>query len=515
LLTAAPAACAHRPVGSLEITTEAGIVEGAPDGDVLSWKGVPFAAPPVGDLRWRAPRPAATWQGVRAARQFAPSCQQQVSDKGFGPWTAEYVVHGAVSEDCLYLNIWKPAAASGRLPVMVWIHGGGFSAGSGSVPIYEGAALARRGIIVVTINYRLGLYGFLAHPGLASENPDHATGNYGLFDQIAALRWVHDNIAAFGGDPARVTVAGQSAGAASVHDLIASPLAQGLFARAIAESGSGMGIPLPDRAAAEKTGLALQQAAGAADIAGLRALTPAQLDAAVAKLAPSRPGGLMFAPDVDGRVIPAASYVGANTHDVPVLTGVAAQEMIGLDPRYGHATPTSFTSQVKQRYGAFAPQILSHYPAADDAAANRAVDDLARDRELAATYFWARNRLGESRQPIYLYLWTHIEPGPDAARYKAFHSSEIPYVFGTLDAAQRPYATVDRAIEKLMGDYWANWVKTGNPNGAGLPAWPQLDTATPRMLTIGDQARAQPVLSADTMALFDSYVRSGGTVSLF
>jgi para-nitrobenzyl esterase len=514
LLALAPA-CAAQRANPLAVTTRAGIVEGAREGEVMSWKGVPFAAPPVGPQRWRAPRPPAKWQGVRAARQFAPSCRQQVVDNGFGPWTAEYVVHGAVSEDCLYLNIWKPAGATTKLPVMVWIHGGGFSGGSGSVPIYDGAALARRGIIVVTINYRLGLYGFLAHPGLASENPEHATGNYGLLDQIAALRWVHDNIAAFGGDPARVTIAGQSAGAASVHDLIASPLAHGLFVRAIAESGSGMGIPLPDRAAAEKTGLALQRAAGAADIEGLRALSPAQLDAAAASLAPAHPGGLTFTPDIDGRVIPNASYAGADINDVPVLTGATAQEMLGLDPRYGRATPASFAAEIKQRYGAFAPHILSHYPADDEATANRAVDALARDRALAATYFWARDRLGSSRQPIYLYLWTHIEPGPDAARYKAFHSSEIPYVFGTLDAARRPYVDVDRKLEELMGDYWANWVKTGDPNAPGLPAWPRLDPAAPRLLAIGDQARAQPVQPPDTTALFDSYVRSGGSVSLF
>src|SRR5262245_13266464 len=296
-----------------------GALAGKQEGAVAAFLGVPFAAPPVGANRWAPPRPAAKWKGERTADQFAASCQQGVSPQGFGPWTAEYVVQGPVSEDCLYVNVWTPAKnAPDRLPVLVWIYGGAFSSGSGSVAIYNGAALAAKGIVVVNVNYRVGVYGFLAHPGLTAESPAHASGNYGLLDQVAGLRWVRDNIAAFGGDPTKVTIAGQSAGAASVHHLIASPLAKGLFVRAIAQSGSGMGLPVPDRATAETVGKQLSAggvgsggAAGSSSSGGgqpltlaqLRALSTAQLDERVAKLSGAGQP-LRFGPVVDGLFLP-------------------------------------------------------------------------------------------------------------------------------------------------------------------------------------------------------------------
>lgn len=228
-----------------------GRVAGTKHGEVAAFLGVPFAAPPTGERRWKPPAPASSWNGVRKADALPASCQQGVTPNGFGPWTHEYVVTSAVSEDCLYLNVWTPAKTSGeKLPVLVWIHGGGFSGGSASVPIYDGSKLAAKGVVVIAINYRLGLYGFLAHPALTAESPAHASGNYGLLDQVAALQWIKANVAAFGGDPDRVTIAGQSAGAMSVHHLIASPLAKGLFAQAIAQSGSGTGVTAGDRAGA-------------------------------------------------------------------------------------------------------------------------------------------------------------------------------------------------------------------------------------------------------------------------
>jgi len=498
-------------------TVRQGTLTGVRSGAVSAYLGVPFAAPPVGPRRWQAPSAPAPWTGARAATKLPASCQQDVTPTGFGPWTHEYVVTNAVSEDCLYLNVWTPATRTGeKLPVLVWIHGGGFSGGSASVPIYDGAALAAKGIVVVNINYRLGLYGFLAHPALTAESPAHASGNYGLLDQIAALKWIKANVAAFGGDPAAITIAGQSAGAASVHHLIATPLAKGLFTRAIAESGSGMGLAVPDRATGERSGMALMQAAGAADLAALRQLTPTELAAAAHKMAGSQTASLLFAPIVDGVVLPDAASVGANTNDTPILTGMTADEITGLNPSFGKMTRADLQTMLANSYGDFAKEIGAFYPAASDAAANEAASALARDRGLASMALWAKARQRTSRAPIYAYLWTHPEPGPDAARYKAFHSSEIPYVFGTLDKApERPFTDTDRQLSARMGAYWVNWVKTGDPNGPGLPHWPRYDAVDGQILQIGEATRTRAILSRDKLAVFSRYVEQGGALSLF
>ncbi len=491
-----------------------GELQGQAKGAVSAFLGVPFAAPPTGDRRWQPPGPPQAWTGVRRADHFSASCQQTITPGGLGPWTAEYVVNGDVSEDCLFLNVWTPASSPrAKLPVLVWIHGGAFTSGSGSVPIYDGTGLAAKGIVLVTINYRLGVYGFLAHPQLTAESPAHASGNYGLLDQVEALRWLQANIAAFGGDPARVTIAGQSAGAASVHHLIATPLAKGLFRRAIAQSGSGMGISVPDRARAEAHGVRLAEAAGVRSIAELRALSTRQLSDAVAKM-PADADGLRFGPIVDGLLLPDDNVVGANTNDTPILTGMTAQEMVGLNPDAGKVTPAALRAQVEKTYGGSASDMLALYPAADEAAANASVEALARDRGLAATYLWARHREKVTKHPIYIYLWTHAEPGPEAARYKAFHSSEIPYVFDTLGAAPRPFSDDDHQLAALMSSYWVNWTKNGDPDGDGLPRWPRFGS-TMMMLEIGATTHARPMLSEPVRAAFEKFVQSGGTIGLF
>jgi para-nitrobenzyl esterase len=275
-------AAARPPAAALAtVRVAGGQLAGAPsaDGTVVAFKGVPFAAPPIGDLRWRAPRPPAAWPGVRRADTFGANCLQNIVDAR-KPWTYEFMAHGATSEDCLYLNVWSPAkAAAERRPVYVYIHGGGNTEGSGSVPVYDGSGLAAKGLVVVTINYRLGAFGFLAHPDLTGEAPYHASGNYGLLDQIAAVKWVKDNIAGFGGDPSRITVAGQSAGAFGVRNLLVSPLAAGLFQRAIAESGVSLGGFGASRTLAdgEQDGVRFARAKNAASIAELRALPAAQI----------------------------------------------------------------------------------------------------------------------------------------------------------------------------------------------------------------------------------------------
>jgi para-nitrobenzyl esterase len=508
----------HAPASAQMTATQVqqGALSGVRENAVEAFLGIPFAAPPVGDLRWKPPQPAAAWQGVRKADTMPAGCQQSVGPGGFGPWTHEYVVGGPVSEDCLYLNVWTPAARAGqKLPVLVWIYGGGFSSGSNSVPIYDGAKLAAKGIVVVGINYRVGLYGFVAHPELTAESPAHASGNYGLMDQIAALKWIKANVAAFGGDPDKVTIAGQSAGAMSVHDLIASPLAKGLFSQAIAQSGSGTGVAVPDRAVGERAGMALMQAAGVSSLAELRRLTPAQLEAAQRKMGPGG-GGLGFAPIVDGLVIPNASYVGADTNDTPILTGMTSQEMQGLNPSFGKATPETVSKQIADSYGPLAARFAALYPVTDAASANAALGAIARDRGLASMAMWAADRQKTSRHPIYAYLWTHAEPGPEAARYGAFHSSEIPYVFDTLDASpERPFTDLDRKLAAEMGGYWVNFVKTGNPNGAGLANWPQYRPQDRQIVEIGGTTTTRAVLPPATFDAFNQHVENGGKLGLF
>lgn len=487
LLLLTLAACA-RPA---HVRLAQGELQGVRENQVDHWLGVPFAAPPVGEARWRAPGAPPAWQGVRPADRFAASCRQRLTPQGFGPWTHEYVIQGPVSEDCLYANIWAPRGAK-KLPVMVWIYGGGFNSGGGSVDVYDGTALARRGIVVVNFNYRVGVYGFLAHPGLTQEAG--VSGNYGLMDQIAALQWVRANISAFGGDPDQVTIAGQSAGSASVHALIRSPLAKGLFVRAIAQSGSGMGPPPPPLAQGEAQGLELQRAAGAADVAALRTMSADALDAAA--------GGTQFRPLTDGRVVAASEQ-----SDVPVLTGLTANETTSPD-----ITPAEWAAGVRDRFGDLGQDALDLYPAADAASARAQWEAMARDRGLAALYLWARDRKG--RAPVYAYLWNHAEPGPEAAKYKAFHSSELPYVFGNL-AADRPFGDGDRALAIRTGDYWANFVKSGNPNGMGLPAWTPFDLKGRKVMELGDDSHMRPLLDEQRLGLFVRRERAGGLVSLF
>lgn len=485
-----------------------GRLEGQGKDGVTRYLGIPYAAAPVGERRWRAPLPAPAWEGTLRADRFAANCQQAPAPKALRAWTSEYLIEGPVSEDCLYLNVWTPTTPQqAALPVLVWIHGGGFSSGGATVPVYDGAGLAARGMVVVTINYRLGVYGFLSHPALRRENPARASGNYGLLDQVAALRWVRENIGAFGGDPARVTVAGQSAGAASVHHLIAAPLAAGLFQRAIAESGSGMGSAVPDGSASDAVGEQVMRRAGAPDIAALRRLPPAALEQAAA--------GLALRPNVDGMLLPDAAHIGRNTNDVPMLTGLTADEGSSMSASYGQATPASFAARLEKRYQALAPAFAERYPAATPEAASAAARQLERERGLAATWLWARQRLAASSQPIYLYYFSHVEPGPEAQRYGAFHSSEIPYVFATLERADRPYTADDRALSGTVGAYWANWVTRGDPNGPGLPAWPRLRADAPSMLEIGTHSHARPVLAPATLSLFERHAAQGGKLGLF
>ena len=478
--------------------------------------GVPYAAPPIGAYRWRSPRPARPWSGIRLADHFGPSCWQPKVADGFGPWTSEYFPHGAISENCLYLNVWAPRKRSGPLPVLVWIPGGGFIGGSGSVPVYDGRNLAEHGIVVVTLNYRLGPFGFLTTAALAAEaqRADQPAGNYGLQDVIAALRWVRANIGAFGGNPRAVTVAGQSAGAISVQDLLVSPMATGLFQRAIAESGLPTTVPTVYLAQAEQTGLAFMRSHNVRTLGQLRALPPQAIEPDSAFMS-----GPQFFPIIDGRLVPDGVdhlLAEGRSQDVPVLIGMNANERSASSPLVSTLSGQQWRAFLHKNFGAMGPKFARLYPA--NTARQRALAKQALQCDLgrAALYHWAQLWLAHAQKPVYAYLWTHAEPGPQSAKWGAFHSSEIPYVFQTLDRSpDRSFTALDRAIAAHMSAYWVNFVRTGDPNGVGLPHWPQLAGPQGPLMRLGAHMQPLPMLRPAVLSDMQAFRAQGGKTGLF
>lgn len=484
------------------VQVEGGQVVGVPGNDpsIMTFKAIPFAAPPVGNLRWRAPQPVMPWKGLHATDKYPPSCIQDIPSAN-PPWTYEFMAHNEIGEDCLYLNVFTPASSGARkLPVFVYIYGGAFSEGSAAIPVYDGEGLAKKGLVVVTFNYRVGVLGFLAYPELTQESGRHSSGNYGLMDQIAALRWVQRNIARFGGDANNVTIDGQSAGGAAVHDLTASPQARGLFQRAIVESGGstvGRGgvTSVPESlAAAEGDGVKFAESKGAHSLAELRAMSWQKL------IEPGPGPATRFAPIVDGEVLPApfmSVIVDGKQNDVVTLTGSALGELGGISGPQMPVTLSEFQARARQRFGEAADEFLKLYPAATDEEAQAAQKQSAVDQSLVAQYLWARVRAKTARTKVYEYLWDHTLPGPDSARYGAFHSSELPYTFNNLHTSDRPFTEDDRRIAAMMSSYWANFCATGDPNGKGLPLWPAVDE-NPLVMEVGD--KTQPVPLADSPA---------------
>ncbi len=490
------------------VRTENGLVQGTVEDGLSVYRGIPFAAPPVGDLRWRPPQAAPNWQGVRAADQFGAACIQS------NPAMANLP---APSEDCLYLNIWSPAKdAKESLAVLVWIHGGGFTAGATMERLYSGENLAKKGVVVVSIGYRLGVLGFLAHPGLSAESGQRVSGNFGLLDMIAGLRWIQRNIAAFGGDPKRVTISGESAGGIAVSMLCASPLAKGLFHGAISQSGGsfgpvragggGAGENMQGLADAEKAGESWAAAVGAKTVAELRQLPADKI------LEASRGRRGMTWPIADGYVIPDDQhklYQAGRFNDTPILVGYNSDEGASFSPP---RTPEAYVESTRQRYGPFADKLVKLYPAGEGAVAKSA-RDLTRDAAFGwHTWVWARlqSRIGKSKAYLY-YFDQHPEYPSDSPRagFGAAHGADVPYVFQHFDIGgpNRPPATAeDRAVSDAIATYWTNFAKRGDPNGPGVPNWPAFSEAKPQAMhfTAG-VAKAGPVASEEGLKGLDAY----------
>jgi para-nitrobenzyl esterase len=479
-----------------QVTTANGIVEGVTEkSGIRAFKGLPFAAPPVGDLRWREPQPVKNWQGVRAAKQFGTRAMQLAvfGDMGFRS--------NGMNEDCLYLNVWTPAKSSKeKLPVLVYFYGGGFVAGDGSEARYDGESMAKLGMVAITINYRLGVFGFLAHPELTKESPHKASGNYGYQDQTAALRWVKQNIAAFGGDPNKITIAGESAGSISVSAQMASPVAKNLFAQAIGESGALVNssldpVPLTE---AEQIGLNFATELGAKSLADLRQM-PAQklLDAAGKRGIPGFPATLdnYFFPKS-----PAAIFAAGEQAKVPLLAGWNSEEMTYMF-LLGKEQPTveNYTKAVQKTFGEQAEAVLQVYKPASEAEVVPVATNLASDRFIAySTWKWLDLHRQTSGQPVYRYLFSRPRPpmvaamgnasaglaggvvkesDPNAVKMPqargAVHAAEIEYAMGNLPYNQvYAWTPEDYKVSETMQRYFANFIKTGNPNGTGLPNWP-------------------------------------------
>jgi para-nitrobenzyl esterase len=510
---------------SLQVKTVNGIVEGTLEkSGIRSFKGIPFAAPPVGDLRWREPQPVQNWQGVRKATQFGPRAMQApiFGDMNFRS--------NGMSEDCLYLNVWAPSRKGKELlPVLVYLYGGGFVAGDGSEPRYDGESMAQKGIVALTVNYRLGVFGFLSHPELTKESPHKASGNYGLLDQAAALQWVQKNIAAFGGDPKKVTIAGESAGSVSVSAQMASPLSKNLIAGAIGESGSLLGtlsaVPLSE---GEQVGVQFAKSVNASSLAALKAMNADSLLQVSTKLNPFR-----FPRTIDGYFFPKSPYDIFETGEqarVPLLVGWNSEEsnyrsIIGNEK----LTKENFLKAVQRLYGAQADDVLKLYNPASDEEVEQVATDLAGDRFIGfSTWKWADMHNKTTGKPVYRYFYEKPRPvmtpemgnatpglaggvqrnttaAPAPPSKGAVHSAEIEYAMGNL-STNKVFAWTedDYKVSRIMQEYFANFIKKGNPNGPGLPYWPVLNSANPSpVMHINVNTRVEPEKNRDRYLFLD------------
>jgi para-nitrobenzyl esterase len=483
------------------IRTENGLVSGSAGAfpEVRVFKGIPFAAPPVGDLRWRPPQPVKSWPGVRAADKFSANCMQRQAGGGaFPPYGGDRSAT-EMSEDCLYLNVYTTAAsANDRRPVMVWIHGGAYTSGAGA--IYQGEDLARKGVVVVTINYRLGVFGFFAHPELTKESANHSSGDYAFLDQIAALKWVQKNIGAFGGDATRVTIFGESAGSWSVNNMVATPLSKGLFQRAIGESGGQFTITrtLSD---AEQAGAKFGETAGAATLSALRAMPAAALNSA---------NGFQTSATVDGWVFPQdvmTIFKAGKQNDVPVIIGSNANE--GSIFTQENVTGDSFKQQSQRQYGAEADAFLKLYPFTTDQEARAAQAASMRDRTFGwEMRTWARLQTQTGKSKVYLYYLSHVPPLPNAAWLGAQHGAEIPYAFNWPNgkhSTQVPWTETDKKLAEQVSSYWVNFATTGDPNGKDLPKWNAYSAKDDQLMGFADAPGMMAIPNKPALDFLDGF----------
>lgn len=485
-----------------------GQLQGVVADGVASFKGIPFAAPPVGDLRWKSPEPAKAWTGVRKADTYAPGC---VQDPGMLKMMG---TSASVSEDCLYLNVWTAAKNDKeKRPVMVWIHGGAFVGGMTGTPMFDGTKFAKKGVVLVSIAYRLGVFGFMAHPELSRES-GKGSGTYGIQDMIAGLRWVKNNIAQFGGDPSRVTIFGESAGGIAVGMLSAAPQAKGLFQRAISESGGsfapprtadGAGMNVAALKLAEPAGVNFLKKLGAADIKSARALPAEQIQKAAGG---GMGGGAGFWPVADGNVLPGDPYKlyeKGRFNDTPILVGTNSNEG-GLFMR-GPTTVASFEKQIRSGYGDRADVMLSAYPHSTDAEAARSSADVFREFAFAwPTWAWARMQSQKGKGKAFVYYFDHRTPKePDGAN----HGSEITYVFQNFVSGpggpSGPPSQEDLTLSDLIQSYWINFAATGDPNGPGLPQWPAFTEKAQKVMRFDTGASVKPIPNLEKLKAYDSY----------
>lgn len=492
------------------VAIASGMVRGLEERGITVYRGIPYAAPPVGDLRWHAPEPVAAWQGTRDAFAFSKACPQVGSPvPGMPP--------EPTAEDCLYLNVWTPGTKHAPLPVIVWVHGGSNLNGSASAPPYGGANLARKGAVVVSPNYRLGALGFLALPELSAESGHKASGNYGMMDIVAALQWVKANAAAFGGDPANVTVMGQSAGAWNMSHLQVSPLARGLYRRLIVMSGGNFGPSDTPQGvatldAAEQAGLRFERSLGAKSLAELRKLPAEAIVSASPDIWRATITGSNTAGIVDGYVVPAAPYdFYAEANPADLLTGYTSEEGVSWAP--GPVKAADFRREL-EAYRPLTARFLELYPAASDAEATRSNQRLQGERAFkwqAAT--WARLHRDRAKGRVWFYRFSHTPGIGMFRRLGPGHGSELGHVFdfprrGMRYGTQWPWnAAKDIALIDTIQGYWINFARTGDPNGPGLPQWPRFGR-TMEAIEFGDEARAIPWPDAEEHRLMDRYMAS-------
>jgi para-nitrobenzyl esterase len=487
--------CKEQPLSTI-VVTDAGKVEGIQENGFMSFKGIPFAAPPVGDLRWKEPQPVNPWEGVLKADSFGPACPQPQNLRQ--------------NEDCLYLNVWTPAkVASEKLPVMVWIHGGGFSMGAPLEPTYFGEKLTQKGVIYMSVTYRLGPLGFLAHPELSAESPNKVSGNYGLLDMIAALKWVQKNIAAFGGDPAKVTIFGESAGGAAVSILCASPLAKGLFRGAICESGGNFS-PVDSSSmliGAEKSGLGFMQRMGAKSIAELRKIDPQVF------FTDSLQGRYGFRPNVDGYVLMGDQYKLYETgttqyNDINVIVGSNSDEG-GMFAR-GPIEPDAYKKGIQTRYGDFTDKFLKAFPGDTKEQATYSSADMTRDQGFGwGSWTWARLQSRTGKSKVFMYYFEQKQPEMPNMPFKlrgAPHAAEIKYVLQNID--EKRYGAEDLKLSETMATYWTNFAKKGDPNGENVPVWDAFTEQKSGYMYFNNNPAMGPVPNLSNLELFEEYYKT-------